>query len=307
MRKVAIIDLGTNTFNLLVAQVNGDGTYQILHSGKLPVKLGEGGINQKFIAPAAYQRGLNAIGEHFRTILLHGATEVFAFATSATRNATNGQQFVNDIKNLFGVDVKVIQGDEEAELIYLGVRQAVKLNNENVLVLDIGGGSNEIIIGNGEKYHWKRSYDLGISRLLQKFNPSDPITLREIEDVEKYLEVELSDLVEPMQLYSPKMIIGSSGSFDTYRSILTAEKVIGPNGNPSVDIPLDEYIKLHKHLITTTKEQRILIPGMDPMRVEMIVLATIFTHFLIQKFSITRMMQSAYALKEGAVWKMLNC
>lgn len=307
MRKVAIIDLGTNTFNLLVAQVNGDGTYQILHSGKLPVKLGEGGINQKFIAPAAYQRGLNAIGEHFRTILLHGATEVFAFATSATRNATNGQQFVGDIKNLFGVDVKVIQGDEEAELIYLGVRQAVKLNNENVLVLDIGGGSNEIIIGNGEMYHWKRSYDLGISRLLQKFNPSDPITLSEIDDVEKYLKTELSDLVEPMQMFSPKMIIGSSGSFDTYRSILTAEKVIGPNGNPSVEIPLDEYIKLHKHLITTTKEQRILIPGMDPMRVEMIVLATIFTHFLIRKFGITRMMQSAYALKEGAVWKMINC
>lgn len=307
MRKVAIIDLGTNTFNLLVAQVNGNGTYQILHSGKLPVKLGEGGINQKFIAPAAYQRGLNAIGEHFRTILLHGATEVFAFATSATRNATNGQQFVGDIKNLFGVDVKVIQGDEEAELIYLGVRQAVMLDNENVLVLDIGGGSNEIIIGNGEMYHWKRSYDLGISRLLQKFNPSDPITLSEIDDVEKYLETELSDLVEPMQMFSPKMIIGSSGSFDTYRSILTAEKVIGTNGNPSIEIPLDEYIKLHKHLITTTKEQRILIPGMDPMRVEMIVLATIFTHFLIRKFGITRMMQSAYALKEGAVWKMINC
>lgn len=306
MRKVAIIDLGTNTFNLLVAKVNGDGTYQILHSGKLPVKLGEGGINQKFIAPAAYQRGLNAIGEHLRTVLLHGATEVFAFATSATRNATNGQQFVNDIKNLFGVDVKVIQGDEEAELIYLGVRQAVKLNSENVLVLDIGGGSNEIIIGNGERYHWKRSYDLGISRLLQKFNPADPIKSNEIDVVEKYLDAELIDMVEPIKLYKPEMIIGSSGSFDTYRSILTAEKVIGPNGNPSVEIPLQEYFKLHNHLITTNKEQRNTIPGMDPMRVEMIVLATIFTHFLIRKCSITRMMQSSYALKEGAIWRMIN-
>ncbi|PKP35995.1 MAG: phosphatase, partial [Bacteroidetes bacterium HGW-Bacteroidetes-15] len=105
MRKVAIIDLGTNTFNLLVAFVNGDGTYQIIHNGKLPVKLGEGGINQHYIAPEAYQRGLNAIGEHFRTILLHGASDVFAFATSAIRNASNGQDFVNSIKDLFGVEV----------------------------------------------------------------------------------------------------------------------------------------------------------------------------------------------------------
>ncbi len=306
MRKVAIIDLGTNTFNLLVAAVNGDGTYQIIHSGKLPVKLGEGGINQKIIAPAAYQRGLNAIGEHFRTILLHGATEVFAFATSATRNAVNGQDFVNDIKNLFGVEVKVIHGDEEAELIYLGVRQAVQLNSENVLIIDIGGGSNEVIIGNGNSYHWKKSYDLGISRLLQLFNPSDPISSAEVKSVEKFLEKELNDLAEPMKQFAPSMIVGSSGSFDTYRSILTAAKVISPNGNPSVEIPLDEYIKLHNHLISTTKEQRNSIPGMDPMRVEMIVLATIFTHFLVKKFGISRMMQSAYALKEGAVWRMIN-
>jgi len=109
-----------------------------------------------------------------------------------------------------------------------------------------------------------------------------------------------------MKKFSPKLIVGSSGSFDTYRSILTSEKVISPNGNPSVEIPIDEYLKLHKRLVSTTKEQRNAIPGMDPMRVDMIVLATIFTNFLIKKFGIDRMIQSAYALKEGAVWKMIN-
>lgn len=298
--------MGTNTFNLLVAAVNGDGSYKIVHSGKLPVKLGEGGINKKFIIPSAYQRGLSAVGEHYRTILLHGATEVFAFATSATRNATNGEAFVNDIKNLFGVDVNVIDGNEEAELIYLGVRQAVHFNEQNVLVLDIGGGSNEIIIGNSHDYHWKRSYDLGISRLLQKFNPSDPIKPTEINDVEAFLNAELADMVAPVERYKPQMIVGSSGSFDTYRSVLTQANLIKANGNPSIEIPIEEYFKLHNHLLTTTKEQRIAIPGMDPMRVEMIVLATIFTNFLIKKFNLKTMMQSSYALKEGAVWRMIN-
>ncbi|MDD3569143.1 MAG: hypothetical protein PHT92_12155 [Bacteroidales bacterium] len=306
MRKVAIIDMGTNTFNLLVASVNGDSTYQIIHSSKQAVKLGEGGINQKLIAPAAYQRGLNAIGEHMRTILLHGANEIFAFATSATRNASNGHELVADIKNLFGVDVQVIGGDEEAELIYMGIRQAVELNSENVLMLDIGGGSNEMIIGNGERFHWKRSYDLGISRLLQQFNPSDPIAEDEIAAVEEYLEAQLADLIEPMEHFKPKMIIGSSGSFDTYRNILVAANIVKANGDPSIEIPMEEYFNLHNHLIKTSKQQRSAIPGMDPMRVEMIVLATIFTHFLVRRFGIERMVQSSYALKEGAVWRMIN-
>jgi exopolyphosphatase/guanosine-5'-triphosphate,3'-diphosphate pyrophosphatase len=306
MKKIAIIDLGTNTFNLLIVSVNGDKSYQIIHNGKLAVKLGEGGINQNYIAPIAYQRGINAIGEHFRTILLHGASEIFAFATSALRNASNGQDFVNEIKNLFGVEVRLINGDEEAELIYLGIRQAVPLNEENVLILDIGGGSNELIIGNSKKFMWRRSYDLGISRLLQKFKPSDPISLNQIEEVERYIEFELADLVEPLGLYQPKILVGSSGSFDTYRSILTATNIITPNGDPSIEIPLDEYFKLHNRLILTTIDQRTAISGMDPMRVEMIVLATVFTHFLIRKFGITRMIQSAYSLKEGAVWKVIN-
>ena len=306
MRRIAIIDMGTNTFNLLIAEVNGDLSYRIIHTGKLPVKLGEGGINSKVITPQAYQRGLNAIGEHLRTILLHGSPDIFAFATSATRNAVNGSDFVADIKSNYGISVSVIGGDEEAELIYLGIRQAVEIGSDNVLMLDIGGGSNELIIGNAASCLWRKSYDLGISRLLQMFNPSDPIQPSEIEKIEQYLEAQLEDIVIPISKYNPKTIIGSSGSFDTYRSILSQKSLISANGNASVEIPLDEYFNLHTQLIQSTKEERSQIPGMDPMRVEMIVLATIFTNFLIKRFGISRMFQSAYALKEGAIWRMIN-
>ena len=306
MRKVAIIDMGTNTFNLLIASVNGSSSYRIIHSGKLGVKLGEGGINRKVIAPAAYERGLNAIGEHCRTIQQYGVDSIFAFATSATRNAANGQQFVEDIYKIHGVTVKVIDGSEESELIYLGIKQAVTLDDSNVLMLDIGGGSNEIIIGNTHEPVWRKSYDLGISRLLQLFNPSDPISSSEIVKVEAFLEKELSDLFQPVSFYKPKTIIGSSGSFDTYRSVLSANGIIKANGEPSIVMPLEEYFALHNLLITSTRDERNAIPGMDSMRVEMIVLATIFTNYLVRKFDIETMIQSAYALKEGAVWKMLN-
>jgi exopolyphosphatase/guanosine-5'-triphosphate,3'-diphosphate pyrophosphatase len=306
MRKVAIIDMGTNTFNLLVAVVNGDGTFQIINSSKQPVKLGEGGINQKIIAPAAYQRGLNAIAEHFRTILLYGATEVYAFATSATRNAINGQQFVDDIFTQFGLRVKIIEGDQEAEYIYLGVRQAYRLGSEKALILDIGGGSNELIIANGNQYFWKRSYDLGISRLLQQFQPSDPINPNEIKALESHFASCLADLDEAMAIHKPIKLIGSSGSFDTYRSILSAEGRIMPNGNPSVEIPMADYLTLHEKLIGSSIEERKRIPGMEPVRVEMIGIASLFTNFLIQRFQVKEMVQSSYALKEGAMWSILN-
>jgi exopolyphosphatase/guanosine-5'-triphosphate,3'-diphosphate pyrophosphatase len=306
MKRVAIIDMGTNTFNLLIVSVNGDNSFQILHSGKLPVKLGEGGINQKFIAPPAFQRGIEAIGEHLRTILLHGAGTIYAFATSATRNATNGRDFVNEINKLFGIKVDVIEGDREAELIYLGVRQAIELGDEKSLIIDIGGGSNELIIADGKQHYWKRSYDLGISRLLQMFNPTDPIFPSEIEVLENYFTEQMHDLDEMMQLYKPIKLIGSSGSFDTYRSILSAAGRIAPNGNPSVEIPFDEYIQLHKKLIASTVEQRKQIPGMEPVRVEMIGVASIFTHYLIRHYDLKSLYQSTYALKEGAIWSILN-
>ena len=306
MRKVAIIDMGTNTFNLLIASVDGLSSYKIIYSGKLGVKLGEGGINQKVIAPAAYERGLNAIGEHCQTIQRYGVDSIFAFATSATRNAANGRQFVADIKKNHGVTVKVIDGNEEAELIYLGIKQAVNLDESNVLMLDIGGGSNEIIIGNRHKTVWRKSYDLGISRLLQMFNPSNPITASEVVEIEAYLAERLSDLTQYMSLYKPNTIIGSSGSFDTYRSVLSASEVIRGNGEPSIVMPMDAYFMLHNRLVKSTAEQRKAIPGMDAMRVEMIVLATVFTNFLVNKYGIKYMIQSSYALKEGAVWKMLS-
>ncbi|HCX98637.1 MAG TPA: phosphatase [Bacteroidales bacterium] len=306
MKKIAIIDLGTNTFNLLIVLVGGDGTYQIYYSGKLPVKLGDGGINQKVIAPKAYQRGLNAVGEHLKTTQQHGVSEVFAFATSATRNAENGTSFITDIKNLYGIDVKVIGGEEEVELIYLGIRQAIDLSDENVLMLDIGGGSNEIIIGNKHKYFWGKSYDLGISRLLQQFNPSDPIKTNEILAVELFLKEQLADLSEIIDRYKPVTLVGSSGSFDTYRNILSEQSIISSNGMPSVEISLNKYLNLHKQLISSTTQERSQIPGMDSMRVDMIVLATIFTHFLVKSFGIKRILQSSYALKEGAIWRIIN-
>ncbi len=306
MKRVAIIDLGTNTFNLLIASAGGNGSYQMLHSAKLSVKLGEGGINRHIIAPQAYERGILAVGEHMKTASKYKVTDVYAFATSAVRNAHNGAEFIASLKELYAIDVRIISGEEELELVYLGIRQAVNLNSENVLMLDIGGGSNELIIANGKGLLWGKSYDLGISRLLQQFNPADPIAAEEVNQITHFLDKQLTELRQIKEQYGVEMLVGSSGSFDTYRSVLTHQGLILSNGAPSVELPLNLYLNLHNQLLLSSKTDREAMPGMDPMRVDMIVLATIFTRYMVQLFGIKRMAQSSYSLKEGALWRLLN-
>jgi len=302
--RIAVIDLGTNTFNLLIAKVDGNKSFTIEVNTKQAVKLGKGGINNKTILPEAMERGLKAIESHMQVIHHMGVDKTFAFATSAIRSASNGSHFVNLLKERHNLHVEVITGDHEAELIYRGVTQAVDLSSEKHLIMDIGGGSNELIIANHQEIFFKHSFPLGISRLLDKFKPSDPITAEEISQVEEYLEKELQLLFDAAAIHKPKVLVGSSGSFDTYRSVLT--NGADPCKPPSFMIEMQAYKQLHQQLLKSTMAERMAMPGMEAMRVEMIVLASIFTRLVIEKIGITHMVQSCYALKEGAVWDIVN-
>jgi exopolyphosphatase/guanosine-5'-triphosphate,3'-diphosphate pyrophosphatase len=304
--RVAIIDMGTNTFNLLIAETNGDSSYQILHNSKYAVKLGEGGINKKIITPEAWERGLAAIESHISTISTFNVEKIFAFATSATRDAENGAAFVNEIYNMHKLKVDVISGETEARFIYQGVKQAIDLGDSINLVLDIGGGSNELILCNAKQAIWMHSFNLGIQRLLQQFRPSDPITPEEVMQIEQFLDQELKLLFDASISYPPIRLIGSSGSFDTFRSLLAHAGVIPATKQNSAEIPLSAYNILHQTLLKSTRPERAAMKGMEPIRVDFIVLASIFTNFIVNRLVIKSIYQSNYALKEGALWEIIN-
>ncbi len=307
--RLAIIDMGTNTFNLLIAEVLENNNYQIIHKDKAGVKLGKGGINNQIITPEAFKRGISAIEKHLRTIQQFSCDKIYATATSGVRSAENGQEFVEKLEEKFGITIQVISGDTEAELIYRGVKQAVKFNSENVLILDIGGGSNEFIIANSSGLIWKQSFQLGMARLLDMFNPSDPITLEEIKDVEYFIDANLEELYRVFNKYKPQQLIGCSGTFDSFREMILAknggipEEVKKKNSYP---INIKDYEQLHIDLIKSTLEQRKKMEGLELVRVEMIVLASIFVNFIIRKLNIKSLTQSAFAIKEGLVDKILN-
>ena len=304
--RAAIIDMGTNTFNLLIAETNGNNGFQTIHNSKCFVKLGEGGIDRKFIAPEAWERGLKAIESHMSTISTFNVDKVFAFATSATRDAENGASFVEEILKRHNLKVNVIKGEQEALLIFQGVRQAVDLGSQINLILDIGGGSNELILCDANQAFWMQSFDLGVQRLLNQFKPSEPITSDEISRVEKFLELELQPLITASEAHPPVRLIGSSGSFDTYRSLLANEGVIELNNQISAEIPPDGFMQLHLKLLSSIRAERLAMKGMEPIRVDFIVLASIFTNFVITRLGIKSIYQSNYALKEGALFEIFN-
>jgi len=309
MRRVAVLDLGTNTFNLLIAEQVNNEKYTILFSEKYPVKLGEGGINKGEITATAISRAHKAISYYHTQIINYKVSKIKAYGTSAFRTAENGLAFMSEVKKKYQIDIEIISGDKEAELIYLGVRQTLLLTNHKFLILDIGGGSNELILADMHRMYWKKSYPLGIARLLEKFTPSDPLTPNETEAISNYLESELSDLFSILKEYNIQTLVGASGSFETFVHMIKESEVIETEGETEGvcnEIPLAQYFELHQKLITSSFAQRTKMKGLEPMRIEMIVLASLFVNTLLKKHSFNTLYQSNFALKEGAVLEILN-
>jgi exopolyphosphatase/guanosine-5'-triphosphate,3'-diphosphate pyrophosphatase len=306
--RIAIIDLGTNTFNLLIAQLRSSGSYDILLETKYPAKLGRGGINDKRITPDAEERGILALQTHLKTIADYGVEKVTCIATAAIRSASNGQAFVQRVKDELNLDIRVIDGMAEAQMIFDGIKQVIPLGDEKVMVLDIGGGSNEFIIANRSGVFWKHSFNLGIARLLDRFNPSDPIKANEIAEVEAYLMHELQPLFEAIKEHPVKKLIGSSGSFDTISAMLAAihHPDLDMEKLTSYHIELEKYAELHQTYLFSTHAERMAMKRMDPHRADMIVLASVFINLFVRECTIDEVWQCSFALKEGAIWQIIH-
>ncbi|MBN2347888.1 MAG: hypothetical protein JXJ22_03570 [Bacteroidales bacterium] len=307
--RIAVLDLGTNTFNLLIAESFKKGDYQILYNHKIPVKLGQGGIHKSIIGSGAYARGINAISEHYQTLQNYHVDKIYSLGTAALRNADNGKDFVAEIFTRFGITIENISGEREAELIYLGVKQTLKLNKNPILILDIGGGSNEFIIANRDQIFWRKSYKLGVALLLEKFLPSDPITVAEIEHLKKYIDTELSELYDVAGEYHLTTLAGASGAFESFTAMIRenehfeSETAKAPHAEP---ITLEAFLHLYNKLIFSTIAERQQMKGLEPLRIEFIVLAALFTKRVVEKLQIREIIQSNFSMKEGLVYELLQ-
>jgi exopolyphosphatase/guanosine-5'-triphosphate,3'-diphosphate pyrophosphatase len=305
-KPIAVMDLGTNTFHLLIAEGDPNNP-NILFQTTNPVKLGEGGINKGLIASAAYERGVKAMQEFSEEIAKHNVKQVKAIATSALRSAGNGQAFIDEVKAKSGISIETINGDEEAGYIYNGVKAGGCLSNQNSLIIDIGGGSVEFILGNEDSILWKQSFEIGAARLMDKFHQIDPITPEAINDLNEYLEKRLADMFTTVGNYQINDLIGSSGAFETFAEVIEAEK-----GTPfdirsikHYTFDTDDLIGVTDKLINSSHEERKNTKSIIPVRVDMIVVASLVTRFVMQKLGIYSVALSTNSLKEGVAAAML--
>lgn len=303
--KIAIIDMGTNTFHLLIAEADEKG-YHITYRERLAVKIGKGGITIGVITEEGIHRALLAMQSFKNTIDQQGVHQVFAFGTSALRNASNCNEVVQRIKSVTGIDSTIISGDLEAEYIYMGVKAAMSID-EPSLIIDIGGGSVEFVVGDNDTIFWKRSIEIGAQRLLEQFQKSDPISKHEIQALDKYFEKALVPLWEVLERYKPSILIGSSGTFDTLSDIFCIQHDIHKSPEEiETPLTLSGFYELYEDLLRKNREQRMSIPGMIEMRVDMIVVACCLIRNILSVHSFNRIRVSTYALKEGVLSTFIN-
>lgn len=295
--RVAAIDLGTNTFHLIIADLCAGGV-KVIYKTNLPVRLGEGRINENLIIQPAFERGLLALESFSKLIDEYGVELVRATATSAIRSAGNGANFVKAAKSYAGIEINVISGDEEAEYIFKGVK-ATGVIRETSLIMDIGGGSTEFIICNEDELLWKKSYNIGAARLMQAYFHSDPISEADKSAVISHLDAELGDLKEKLNLYQPKHLIGSAGAFETFTGMLMPELELKEVTHQSISIA--DYKSLSATFITSTHTERENMPGLIKLRVDMIVMAAILTDYILSAGKFRELSLSTFDLKMGVL------
>ena len=290
--RIGIIDIGTNTFNLLIVDREND-SFNRVYSAKQGVGLGLGGINDGLLAPDAIQRGLTCLKEYQAKCDELNVQKIKAFATSAVRDAKNKGEFLK-LANDIGLDIEVITGEREAALIYEGVKIGYGFDQASV-IMDIGGGSTEFIFANKESIIKAHSFNIGTARIYQLFDFSDPYSPEDITRVNAYLEENIGDYFEGM---SVDVLIGASGSFETFYALLNQEEY--PE-NEFEKMDASKVITVLNEIISSSLEERNLNKFIIPIRKKMAPIAAIKIKWVLEKLKIKTLTISPYAMKEGVI------
>ncbi|HMR44416.1 MAG TPA: hypothetical protein PKC40_11315, partial [Saprospiraceae bacterium] len=197
-----------------------------------------------------------------------------------------------------GIEVHLIDGLEEAQFIYNGVRRAVPFGEENQLIMDIGGGSVEFIIANRDQVFWANSFLVGVGILFNRFHKTDPISAQEIKTVEAFLEKELSSLLQTIKIHPCPTLTGASGAFETVVDMVPHRQIT----ENFAELDLNGFGGFYKKIITSTLQERLSMPDLPDERIQMIVVAAILIDFILKKCGIERVYISSFALKEGILF-----
>ncbi|MDX1959597.1 MAG: Ppx/GppA phosphatase family protein [Leptospiraceae bacterium] len=306
-RNLAAIDLGTNSFHIIIVKVKSDGTFESLGKERESVRLGSGGSNDSVITPDAIERGLQCL-KRFKALADVQKADIRAVATSALREAKNRDVFLKRAEQELGLHLEVISGFEEARLIYYGILQGIPVFDKRILMVDIGGGSTEILIGEKGEVLFAQSLKIGAVRLTDKFFYGDPDQPSEIKQCRYYVEGMLSPLKREIEKWKPEIVIGSSGTIQAMANLtLVNREDAAPRSLNNYQFTAEECFKVREILSAAdTLKKRTKIPGLDSKRADIIVAGSIILEEVFKAFSLKSMTVSEYALREGIIYDTIK-
>ena len=301
--RIAALDVGSNSFHLIVVQVTTGGHFEVLDRAKEMVRLGESSLRTGIIPPEVFRRGLDALASLCRLAERHQPDALIAVATSAVREAQNGGEFVRAARDEVGVDIQVVRGQEEARLIYLGARGTLDLDGRRTVLLDLGGGSLELILADSRECYFTDSVKLGVIRLTEEWAPSDPPTTRELVALRTRVRRTLEPVIARVRAMGFDFAAVSSGTALALAAMIQHDRG-GKNGDHGDDPPtltVESLTEIEQKLAGLTLNQRARLPGLDARRADTILAGAVVLRTALELCGADEATVCDAALREGIV------
>jgi exopolyphosphatase/guanosine-5'-triphosphate,3'-diphosphate pyrophosphatase len=299
--RLAAIDIGTNSVHMIVVRVRPDFSFEVIDREKEMVRLGAGGLDGKKLTHEAMTSALQALSKFERLARSHQVDDILAAATSATREAENGGEFLAAIEQTTGMRPRVITGTEEARLIHLAAVYGVDTPKATV-VIDIGGGSVEITLGTGPKVQFARSFKIGVIRLTERFVTSDPLSGRDERKLVKHIGEQVDRYLRHVMAAGFDRVIGTSGTILSIGTVATAlDRGTVPAEIRNLRVSAKSLRRLRKEVTNLDLAKRLQLPGLDPRRADLTVAGAVLIDTLLRKLNADEITLCDLALREGLV------
>jgi exopolyphosphatase/guanosine-5'-triphosphate,3'-diphosphate pyrophosphatase len=300
--RIAAIDIGTNSVHMIVAQVRPDLSFEIVDREKEMVRLGAGGLGGKALTSEAMGAALHALAKFRLLAESHRVDHIVAAATSATREAENGGEFLAAIERQTGIRPQIISGVEEAQLIHLAAVYGVDVGGSPAVVIDIGGGSVEITLGTASALKLARSFKLGAIRLTEQFVKSDPLSRKDERKLVKHVRSEVKAHVEQIVKAGFERVIGTSGTILSLGAVCAAEMTGSvPDDLRNLRIPAKQLHRVRKSVVQLDLQERLKVPGLDPRRADLVVAGSVLFDTILRMLGASEFTLCDLALREGLI------
>lgn len=298
--KIAAIDLGSNSFHMVIVEVQASGAFQVIGREKEMVRLGSSTLSRGRLPAAAMSRGLEALAKYRRLARTQHVDKILAVATAAIREASNGEEFLDRVGRETGIWPKAISGDEEGRLIYLAALHSVHLEGKRALVVDIGGGSVELVLGAGRRLEDVASEKLGVIRMTEAFVHSDPLSAKDEARLVAHAEAVLSGGGARLREAGFDCAVGTSGTVLGLGALaLHMASETPPETLHHVTVKADAIHSVRKRLVASDMRARLKMPGMDARRADIIVAGAVVLDTILDRLGVSELTLCEWSLREG--------